>query len=212
MTLEFGFIDLSNLAFIYPITGSLIAILYNLFFINSGQNQPPEVKVSKYLIYSGLINIIFIILSYLIPDLRLTSPYNNVETQIYLAYNIFRGLLFTVPSLITYGVIFLIFGIKNRQRFKFYIMISGILWIISYSVKAVVLNGELYNILFVLTAINILTIATISMILAPFGWLIFIGFILLLVHGYKNKDNNIKNAGFVYFLGFALSLIIPFFI
>lgn len=159
-----------------------------------------------------MINIIFIILSYLIPDIILKSPYNEVESQIYLAYNIFRGLLFTIPSLITYGVIFLIFGLKNRQRFKSYIMISGILWIISYSVRAIVLNGELYTILFQLTAIDISTLTSIFIIVASFGWLILIGFILLIVHGFKNNDNNMIYAGLVFFLGFVLSLIIPLFI
>lgn len=212
MTLVFSFIDFSTLLFIIPITSSLIAIVYNYFIIKSGKNQPPEVNASKYLIYSGMINIIFIILSYLIPDLRLISPYNEVETQIYLAYNIFRGLLFTIPSLITYGVIFLIFGLKNRQRFKSYIMISGILWIISYSVRAIVLNGELYTILFQLFAIDVLTLTSIFIIVASFGLLILIGFILLIVHGFKNNDNNMIYAGLFFFLGFVLSLIIPLFI
>jgi len=212
MTLVFSFIDFSTLIFIIPITGSLIAIVYNLFIIKSGKNQPPEVNASKYLIYSGMINIIFIILSYLIPDLILKSPYNEVETQIYLAYNVFRGLLFSVPSLITYGVLFLIFGLKNRQRFKSYLMISGILWTIYYSVNVIVLNGELYTILFQLTAIDILTLTSIFIIVASFGWLILIGFILLIVHGFKNNDNNMIYAGIVFFLGYALSIIIPIFI
>jgi len=213
MTLIFSFIDFSTFLFIVPITSSIIAIIYNMFFILSGKNQPSEVNDSKYLIYLGITNISFIFLSFLIPDLLLRSPYNEVETQIYLAYNVFRGLLFSVPSLITYGVIFLIFGLKNRQRFKSYIMISGILWIIYYSVNAIVLNGELYMILFQLTAIDILTITSIFIIVSFFlMFLLSIGFILLIVHGFKNNDNNMKYAGFVYFLGFALTLIIPLFI
>ena len=212
MTLEFSFIDFSTLLFIIPITSSLIAIIYNIFFIQSGKNQPSEVNASKYLIYLGITNISFIILSFFTPDLLLKSPYNETETQIYLTYNIFRGLLFSFPSLITYGVIFLIFGLKNRQQIKSYIMISGILWIISYSVNVIGLNGELYMILFQLFAVNIMTITTIYIIVASFGWLVLIGFILLIVHGFKNNDNNMKYAGFVYFLGFALSLIIPLFI
>jgi hypothetical protein len=212
MTLVFSFIDFSTLLFIIPITSSLIAIVYNIFIIQSGKNQPSEVNASKYLIYLGNTNIIFIVLSFLIPVLSLTSPYNETETQIYLAYNVFRGLLFSVPSLITYGVIFFIFGLKNRQRFKSYIMISGILWIIYYSVNVIALNGEIYNILFILFAFDVLTILTIFIIVISFNWLVLIGFILLIVHGFKNNDNNMKYAGFVYFLGFALSLLIPLFI
>jgi hypothetical protein len=147
MTSVFSFIDFSTLFFILPITGALIAIVYNIFIIKSGKNQPPEVNASRYLIYLGITNISFIVLSFLIPDLSLRSPYNEVETQIYIAYNVFRGLLFSVPSLITYGVIFLIFGLKNRQQLKSYIIISGILWIIYYSVNVIVLNGELWRII-----------------------------------------------------------------
>jgi len=212
LTLVFSFIDFSTLLFIIPITSSIIAIIYNIFFIQSGKKQSPEVHASKYLIYLGITNISFIVLSFLIPDLKLISPYNEVETQIYLAYNVFRGLLFSVPSLITYGVIFLIFGLKNRQQFKSYIMISGILWIIYYSVNVIVLNGELFMILFILFAFDVMTVTTIFIIVSSFGWLILIGFILLIVHGFKNNDNNMKYAGLVYFLGFALSLIIPLFI
>lgn len=213
MTLVFSFIDFSTLFFIIPTTSSIIAIIYNIFFIQSGKNQPPEVNSSKYLIYLGITNISFIVLSFLVPDLLLKSPYNEVETQIFLAYNIFRGLLFSVPSLITYGVIFLIFGLKNRQLLKSYIMISGILWIIYYSVNAIVLDGELYTILFQLTAIDILTLTAIFIIVSFFlMFLLSIGFILLIVHGFKNNDNNMIYAGLVYFLGFALSLIVPLFI
>ena len=211
MTLVFSFIDFSWIHYII-ITSSIIAIIYNIFFIQSGKKQSPEVHASKYLIYLGITNISFIVLSFLIPDLKLISPYNEVETQIYLAYNVFRGLLFSVPSLITYGVIFLIFGLKNRQRFKSYIMISGILWTIYYSINVIVLNGELFNILFVLFAIDIVTITTFFIIVGSFFWLHLIGFILLIIHGFKNKDNNMKYAGLVYILGFALSMIIPIFL
>jgi hypothetical protein len=213
LTLVFSFIDFSTLLFIIPITNSIIAIIYNIFFIQSGKNQPSEVNYSKYLIYLGITNISFIILSFLIPDLKLISTYNEVETQIYLAYNIFRSLLFSVPSLITYGVIFLIFGLKNRQRFKSYIMISGILWIIYYSVNVIVLNGELFNILFVLFAFDVLTVTTIFIIVSFFMLFLFtMGFILLIVHGFKNNDNNMKYAGFVHLLGYVLSFIILLFI
>jgi hypothetical protein len=211
MTLVFSFIDFSMLHYL-AITSSIIAIIFNIFFIQSGKKQSPEVHASKYLIYLGITNISFIVLSFLIPDLLLKSPYNGTETQIYLAYNIFRGLLFSVPSLITYGVIFLIFGLKNRQRFKSYIMISGILWTIYYSVNVIGLNGELYTILFQLFAFDIWTITTIYIIGSSFGCLTLIGFILLIVHGFKNNDNNMIYAGLVYILGSALSIIIALFI
>lgn len=212
MTLVFSFIDFSTLLFIVPITSSIIAIIYNIFFIQSGRKQSPEVYASKYLIYLGITNISFIVLSFLIPDLLLRSPYNDVETQIYLAYNVFRGLLFSIPSLITYGVIFFIFGLKNRHQLKSYIMISGILWTIYYSVNVIVLNGELFNLLFVLFGFDVSTVATIFIIAGSFFWLLFIGFILLIVHGFKNNDNNMKYAGLVYILGFALTMIIPLFL
>jgi len=211
MTIVFSFIEFSMLNYI-TITSSIIAIIYNIFFIQSGRKQSPEVHASKYLIYLGITNISFIVLSFLIPDLLLRSPYNEVETQIYLAYNVFRGLLFSIPSLITYGVIFLIFGLKNRQQLKSYIMISGILWIIYYSVNVIVLNGELYMILFQLSGLNVWTLTTIIIIISFFGWLTLIGFILLIVHGFKNNDSNMIYAGLVYFIGFVLTFIIPLFI
>ncbi len=211
MTLVFDFIDFSWLHYI-TITSSIIAIIYNIFFIQSGKKQSPEVHASKYLIYLGITNISFIVLYFLIPDLSLTSPYNGTETQIFLVYNVFRGLLFSVPSLITYGVVLLLFGLKNRQLLKSYIMISGILWIIYYSINVIVLNGELYYILFVLSTFDVLTITSISIIVGFFFWLHLIGFILLIIHGFKNNDNNMKYAGLVYILGYALSMIIPIFL
>ena len=210
MTIVFSFIEFSMLHYI-TITSSIIAIIYNIFFIQSGRKQSPEIHASKYLIYLGITNIIFIVLSFLIPDLLLSSPFNEVETQIYLAYNVFRGLLFSIPSLITYGVIFLIFGLKNRQQLKSYIMISGILWIIYYSVNVIVLNGELYTIL-ILSGLGVWTLTTIFIIVSSFGWLVLIGFILLIVHGFKNNDSNMIYAGLVYFIGFVLTFIIPLFI
>ena len=211
MTLVFSFIGFSTL-YCITITSSIIAIIYNIFFIQSGKKQSPEVHASKYLIYLGITNISFIVLSFLIPDLLLRSPYNEVETQIYLAYNVFRGLTFSVPSLITYGLIFLIFGLKNRKQLKSYIMISGILWIIYYSVNVIGLNGELYNILFQLFGLNVLTITTIFIIVNSFDCFLLIGFVLITVHGFKNDDSNMVYAGLVYFLGFVSSLIIPLFI
>jgi hypothetical protein len=90
-------------------------------------------------------------------------------------------------------------------------MISGILWIIYYSGNVIALNGELYIILFQLSELNVWTLTTIFMIVNPFGWLM-IGFILLIVHGFKNNDSNMIYAGLVYFIGFVLTFIIPLFI
>jgi len=91
-------------------------------------------------------------------------------------------------------------------------MISGILWIIYYSINLIVLNGEIYDILFLLFAFDVLTMTTIYIIVGSFFWLLFIGFILLIIHGYKNKDNNIIYAGSVFYLGYVLSTFLPIFI
>ena len=104
---------------------------------------------------------------------------------------------------------FFIFGLKNRQRFKSYLLISGILWIIYYSVNVLVLNGELFNILFILFGFDVLAMITIYTIVGSFFWLLFIGFILLIIHGYKNKDNNMIYAGIVFYIGVVFSLILP---
>ncbi|GAH46085.1 unnamed protein product, partial [marine sediment metagenome] len=163
ITIEFGFVDLFSFQFLLNIMSSFIIIIGNLFIIKSGKNQPEDVKFSKLLVIAGIINIIFEIMGYFIPVVTsivfFYSTPNAPEAQIFLSYYIFRSCLFGIPSIITYGVFFIIIGLQNRKKFGIYLLIVGILETFSVSISIIYLNGKIFEYFFIFEGIPVIIIS-----------------------------------------------------
>lgn len=161
-------------------------------------NQSDEVRFSKLLILAGKINICCEIIKYLIPNISMTDINFNyaVEYQFFLSYQIFRSLLFGIPAIMTYGIFFIIFGKENREHFRNYLIIVGILWTFSNILTTIFWNGELFTFLFVFGGISVNIIAILFTIYyLVWGIPYLVSAIFLIIHGIKNKDGFLTYAG-----------------
>ncbi len=198
ITITFSFVNIFSFLNTLP---TFILIITNLFIIKSGMNQSDEVRFSKLLILAGKINICCEIIKYLIPNISMTDINFNyaVEYQFFLSYQIFRSLLFGIPAIITYGIFFIIFGKENREHFRNYLIIVGILWTFSNILSTIFWNGELFTFLFVEgISVNIIVILYIIYNLV-WGIPYLVSVIFLIIHGIKNKDRFLTYTG-IFFL------------
>lgn len=213
MTLNFEFINLFSLSIITNLIYSLFGIISNIFIIKSGKNQLRTIKISKNLVYAGIINIIFILILYLVPDIIYTGSRFNPNIQIYIAYKIFQGLLFSIPPLFTFGFTFFVFGRTYLTSFGTHLRNAGFFWIIANIVNIISLNGNLSEILYRIIGFNVLSITTINTIFSTnIGLLNLFAYIFLIIHGYRNKDKYLMYAGIIFFLGWILSYFLLMFI
>ncbi len=195
ITITFNFINILSFQNTLP---TFILIIINLFIIKSGMNQSDEVRFSKLLILAGKINICCEIIKYLIPNISMTDINFNyaVEYQFFLSYQIFRSLLFGIPAIMTYGIFFIIFGKENREHFRNYLIIVGILWTFSNILTTIFWNGELFTFLFVFGGISVNIIAILFTIYyLVWGIPYLVSAIFLIIHGIKNKDGFLTYAG-----------------
>ena len=165
-------------------------------------NQSDEVRFSKLLILAGKINICFEIMKYLIPNISITEINFNyaVEYQFFLSCQIFRSLLFGIPVIITYGIFFIIFGKENREQFRNYLIIVGILWTFSNILTTIFWNGELLFTFLYVEGISVNIIVILSTIYnLVWGMPYLVSIIFLIFHSIKNKDKFLTYAG-IFFL------------
>ncbi len=199
ITITFSFVNIFSFLNTLP---TFILIITNLFIIKSGMNQSDEVRFSKLLILAGKINICFEIIKYLIPNISMTDINFNyaVEYQFFLSYQIFRSLLFGIPAIMTYGIFFIIFGKENREHFRNYLIIVGILWTFSNILTTIFWNGELLFTFFFAEGISV-NIVIILFTIYNLVWSIpySVSIIFLIFHGIKNKDKFLTYAG-IFFL------------
>ena len=191
-----------------------MGISYNILIIKSGKDQIGEVESPKLLICAGIINLVFLALRFFIPGITYSGPINlNPEFIFYLSYQIATGLIFSLPYLITFGIIFLLFGSKNREKFGWYLKTAGILLIIAYLLLAIVLNGNLFTIMFILTEEYMLFTLAFLIIVFVLSLLFVPATILLIIHGTKNSDSSLKIAGILlliqYGIFIVLNIVIP---
>lgn len=204
ITITFSFINIFSFQNTLP---TFLLIIINLFIIKSGMKQSDEVRFSKLLILAGIINICCEIIKSLIPNISMTDINFNyaVEYQFFLSYQIFRSLLFGIPAIMTYGIFFIIFGKENREHFRNYLIIVGILWTFSKIITTIFWNGEFLTFLFVEgISVNIIVILfNIYNLVWRMPYLVSL--IFLIIHGINNKDRFLTYTG-IFFL-FELVLL-----
>ena len=157
----------------------------------------------------AIINIIFIIIDVCLVPLRDEGPSSDTRyfvNDVY--YIIIRSFFGLVPFLITFGVLMFIFGKRNQEQFGKYLKISGILAGIGYGISILAY-------LFISISIFVYNPSDILMSLViPFNYIGFgllIGcYIVITIHGTKNRDKNFTIFGSLYLIGFIISLIISF--
>ncbi len=147
---------------------------------------------------------------FFIPLVSLSTPYSQIEESIYVAYYIFRSLVFFIPRIFTMGLIFILIGRKYKEKIGRFLMYSGVFWTI-YSIWAAIwlYTPEIPN-PFLPSLLNFLGVLDFPLYFV-FQQVSSIGFvsntialIFFMIHGYSNNDRNLKIAGFIYIIGQSL--------
>ena len=189
-----------------------LGITYNIYIIKSGKNKAGEAEYSRLLIYAGIINLVFMVLWLFIPRITYSGPIDlgNLSPQLrfYLFYQIATGLIFSIPGVITFGITYLLYGNKNQEQFRSFLKIAGIFWIIVHLVRVIVLNGNLILILFTLTDVYVLFTFIYFIVYGVISLLNIPAIILLIVHGIKNFDSDLKIAGILSLIQFGVSFVL----
>jgi hypothetical protein len=93
-----------------------------------------------------------------------------------------------------------IYGKVNEQRFNGYLKISGMLFIIYFSVNVITLNGHLFAIL---SIFSIISVSILNFMLGFFGLFGLIAWVLVIIHSIKNNDNDLLISGILAILAFG---------
>lgn len=192
-------------------------ITINIYIIKSGKNQAGEVEYSGLLITAGVINLAVLVMGLILPQIEYSGPVDldnlSPDLRFYLFYQIATGLFLTIPAVITSGIIFLLYGLKNKEQFRLYLAIAGIFGIIGSLLRVLVLNGNLFLIFMTLTDVSMLYISIllgISYILL--GLLIIPRTILIILHGIRNFDSDLKIAGIISLIQYVATFLVYFLI
>ena len=145
-----------NAFFFTDLAEGIFLVLVYLMFILSAKKQPQERSSAHLLKIAGIIGIIFSVIYVCFPTMICSPP----DFEICSIYGFFTGLFSIIPMLVCLGVLLMMFGKHNKDSYGRILMISGILWIVSfvgYFFTILVIAFELWM-LTMLGAINILII------------------------------------------------------
>ena len=216
MTFVFGYFQYMSLMSLILSTIPLIIyacfyIVLNYFIIRSSKTNVGEKEKPELLYYIGVINIIFLVMRFAIPIYTVANP-SQVELILEFIYIISYGLILSLPSLITYGIFMFKYGKANEQRFNKYLKISGILWIITFSIGIITLGGYLSSIIFLFLPYSYTLWYILTIIISSFGIVNLVAWILLIVHSVKNDDKNLLISGILAIAAFGTSYLYNIFL
>ncbi|MFX1279263.1 MAG: hypothetical protein ACFFA3_07585 [Promethearchaeota archaeon] len=144
----------------------------------------------------------------ILPQISLIGPAPHFEEVIYIGYNVFRSLIFFIPRIFTFGIIFIIIGLKYKEQIDQFLMYSGIFWTIFSTYATICLySPELFSpslsqILELMGLIKDFNIyMSIQLVLGIGSIANIIAYIFFLIHSYMNHDKDLKIAGFIYIIG-----------
>lgn len=191
-----SFVYFFNLFFIIDLVEGIFLVLVYLMFIFSSKNQPQENNSSKILKVAGFFGIAITVLTVALPTIYCL---NCGASEIFIAH-IF-GFSFTlislIPMLLCLGVALFLVGNRNEVMYGKILMISGILWMVTFL-------GYAFGYFFIaFTFISILLIV---------GWLSYLSIpaiILMIVHGARYKDRYFVLAGVFYVISWFVVVFLP---
>jgi len=138
MTIVYHFANPDMITFIHLTAFIILTVAgYQL----KKRNQVFEIPFLFFI--SGIIGMIWFIVSFLIPAYMFTTPPTDAELQFTNLYSFFWHNL--VPSLILiviFGITNIILGLKNRENYGIWILVSGIFYI-TFMFLDILLNSNL---------------------------------------------------------------------
>ncbi|HUW91180.1 MAG TPA: hypothetical protein VMV43_11775 [Candidatus Nanopelagicaceae bacterium] len=148
MELFFVFFFSNPIFLINQLLRAITIIPYNILLLLAVKKNKQEFRKSKMMMISCLVALILSVAYFFIPGIvaiNVSQEESIILTIIFSLYN--AG--YMVPYIITQGVLLLIFGIKNKEKYNSFIFIAGMLLTIDYTYLIIsnffFLNYELYS-------------------------------------------------------------------
>lgn len=210
MTIIFHF-WFSSLAYFVPIAMySAFRITFSAFLIVYSQEKGRETLHKNLILIAAIINIVSTVLLFFIPSGSTAYSPTVEERAMRNLFLIITSLITYIPSIISFGVVFFIYGYKNRRQIGNYLMYSGLFWLVftiwaSFSLFSPFNNMPQLPLILddILNFPSILVYIIISQILTIGFWFSVLANIFLLIHAFLNKDQSLKIAGLIYFIWHA---------
>jgi len=182
MELFFLFTFLNPVALTSYLLSAIPIIINNCLLFLAVKKDKQEFRKTKMMMGACLVAIILSVAYFFVPGIGATniSPEESVIlTIIFSLYN--AG--YMVPYIITQGVILLIFGIKNKEKYNYFIFVAGLLLTIQYS----------YTLFSYFFASNIEVYTTFFLLFTVLGFSILAvyvtAYVFLLIQGIKYHQN-----------------------
>lgn len=201
----------SSFAHFIPIgVYSAFIIAFSAFLIIASREKDRKTVHNKLLLIAAIVNIVSTALLFFFPSgFTFSSPTAEEEALAYLLITI-ASLTTYIPRIFSFGIIFLIYGNKNRRQIGNFLMYSGLFWLIFAIWASISLFspfGSVSNLLYVLQDIinfpSVFVYIILNQILSIGHLFGVLANIFLLIHAYLNKDKSLKIAGFIYFISQA---------
>lgn len=185
-------------------------IAFSVFLILASKEKEREAIHKNLLLIAAVINIISTGIRFFFPSGYTSySPTDEDIMLINVLFYIAPSLLTYIPYVFSFGIVFFIFGYKNRREIGNYLLYSGISWTVFTIVASLTLFSAASSISllpYVLDSIfdfpNFYLIFILQQALSVFGIFNVLAIIFLLIHAYINKDNILRIAGFIYLIGY----------
>lgn len=186
----FGNLDM----FLVNLIPSLSLILFNILIIFALKKKKNEYSSSNLLFKSSLITLFFLIgFIFFLPGFVATDI---SEEEVIILANITTLLhtIYYVPIIITQGIVFSIFGSRNKDQYKSYLMMTGILLLVYYMwgyINFLLINYSVFN---YTNPFNILFLLVMRYI---FLGVILAAYCFLIIHGILYNDLIINLTGII---------------
>ena len=182
MELFFVFFFSNPIFLINQLLRAITIIPYNILLLLAVKKNKQEFRKSKMMMISCLVALILSVAYFFIPGIvaiNVSQEESIILTIIFSLYN--AG--YMVPYIITQGVLLLIFGIKNKEKYNYFIFVAGLLLTIQYS----------YTLFSYFFASNIEVYTTFFLLFTVLGFSILAvyvtAYVFLLIQGIKYHQN-----------------------
>ncbi|MBY8980806.1 MAG: hypothetical protein KGD72_10470 [Candidatus Lokiarchaeota archaeon] len=182
MELFITFIFSNPMALISYLLNAIPIIIYNILLFLAVKKDRQEFRKAKMMTMTCLVAIILSVAYIFVPGIGATNVSQEESEILSIIFNLYNA-GYIIPYIITQGVILLMFGIKNKEKYNYFIFVAGLLLTINYTYVLTtypfISNYEVYMafiLLFtVLRFINFAVLVT--------------AYVFLLIQGIKYRQN-----------------------
>lgn len=132
MELFITFIFSNPMALISYLLSAIPIIIYNSLLFLAVKKDREEFSKTKMMMIACLVAIILSVAYIFVPGIGATNVSQEEREILSIIFSLYNA-VYVVPLIITQGVILLIFGLKNKEKYNYFIFVAGLLLTIHYT-------------------------------------------------------------------------------